>query len=615
MAQLVFNNRDELPTDIKLRSIVVAEGTEGTRGDNVSCLNATGYSMKLVKTHRGEEINIEPNRIIPSVTPQPMAQNNPNLPPGVLEPTRPSLSPLPSIPSPSLTPSPLFTSPPETPPTPPPDLEIRVKVKRVEVLGSTVFSSQQLQDVVAPFIGKDATFEELLAIRTAITRLYTDNGYTTSGAFLPSQDLTDGVVKIQVVEGTIEKIEIQGLRRLREGYVRDRILAATQAPVNLRHLEEALQRLQLNPLITTVQAELSTGTSPGLSLLKLKVTEAQPLAVAVSVDNRDSPSVGEIGGTLSVSYNDLLGFGDRVSANYSISEGLNSYDLSYELPVNSRDGTLNFSYSQSNSEIVEQPFSALDINAEAHTISLGFRQPIVHTPTAEFALSWFVDLRESQTFLLDDIPFSFTLGPENGESKITALRFTQDWTNRSKTQVVAVRSQFTFGFDALGATVNDSGIDGRFISWLGQFQWVQALGRDTILITRVGTQLSLDSLLPLEQFSIGGVDTVRGYRQNQRVGDNGVIGSMELRFSLLHQPNGMGTLELTPFFDFGTVWNNQGDTLNPNTLASIGLGLHWQPEPDFSAYFNWGIPLISISDSGQSLQDNGISFSVRWQPF
>ncbi|HEY9651394.1 MAG TPA: ShlB/FhaC/HecB family hemolysin secretion/activation protein, partial [Coleofasciculaceae cyanobacterium] len=434
-------------------------------------------------------------------------------------------------------------------------------------------------------------------------------------AFLPSQDLTDGVVQIQVVEGTIEKIEIQGLQRLREAYVRDRILAATQAPVNLRRLEEALQLLQLNPLITPVQAELSTGTSPGLSLLKLKVTEAQPWAVAVSVDNQESPSVGELGGTLSVSHNDLLGFGDRFSSNYSISEGFNSYDLSYEFPVNSRDGTLNFSYSQSNSEIIEQPFSALDINAEAHTISLGFRQPIVRTPTTEFALAWAVDLRESQTFLLDDIPFSFTLGPEEGTSKITAFRFTQDWTNRSTTKVFAVRSQFTFGLDALGATINDTGIDGRFISWLGQFQWVQTLGRDAILITRVGTQLSLDSLLPLEQFSIGGIDTVRGYRQNQRVGDNGVIGSMELRFTVLREADGIGTLELTPFFDVGTVWNNQGDNLNSNTLASIGLGLRWQPKPDFSANLNWGIPLIEISNPGKSLQDNGISFSVRWQPF
>lgn len=574
--------------------------------------NELATEMKLAGAQGEEEMKAYLSSITPSLQ---VAQNNLDIPPGVLEPTRPALPPLSPIPSPSATPPSPLTPPSITPQTPLLDLGVRVTVKRVEVLGSTAFSSEQLQAVVASFIGKDATFEELLAIRTAITRLYTDNGYTTSGAFLPSQDLTDGVVKIQVVEGAVEKIEIRGLQRLREGYIRDRITLATQAPINLRRIEQALQLLQLNPLITTMQAELLTGTSPGLSLLKLKVIEAQPLAVAVSTDNRDSPSVGEIRGTLLVSHNNLLGFGDRFSTNYSISQGLNSYDLSYEFPVNPRDGTLNLSYSKSNSEIVEEPFSALDINADAFTISLGFRQPVIRTPTTEFALSLSLDSRQSQTFLLEDIPFSFTLGPENGKSRITALRFTQDWINRSTTQVLAARSQFTFGLDALGATVNNSGIDGRFTSWLGQFQWVKALGQDAILITRAGAQLSLDSLLPLEQFSIGGVDTVRGYRQNQRVGDNGVIGSMELRFSLLRKPNGMGTLELAPFFDFGTVWNNEGDILTPNTLASIGLGLRWQREPHFSAHLDWGIPLISISDPGNSLQDNGISFSVRWQAF
>jgi hemolysin activation/secretion protein len=156
-------------------------------------------------------------------------------------------------------------------------------------------------------------------------------------------------------------------------------------------------------------------------------------------------------------------------------------------------------------------------------------------------------LRQSETFLLNDIPYSFSEGPENGKSKITALRFSQDWNNRSTTQVLAARSQFSFGLDAFGATVNDSGTDAQFISWLGQFQWVKALGGDVILIARAGAQLSFDSLLPIEQFSIGGVDTVRGYRQNQRVADNGVVGSVEVRFPIIRDSDGIGTIQLAPF--------------------------------------------------------------------
>ena len=542
-----------------------------------------------------------------------LAQTNPGIPPGVLEPPRPTLPPLPPTPPESPTPPPSLTVPPQTPLTPPPEVEVKVKVRRVEVLGSTVFSPAELEAAVASFIGKEATFEELLAIRTAITKLYTDNQYTTSGAFLPPQDVTDGVVEVQVVEGGIEKINIEGLKHLRTGYVRDRIGLAAHPPINLPRLEEALQQLQLDPLISTVQAELSAGTSPGLSVLTLNVKEAKRLTTTVIVENRDSPSVGEIRGTAAISYNNLLGYGDRLNADYGITQGINSYNLSYEIPLNPRNGTLSLSYANSKSRIIEQPFSDLDINADSETLSLGFRQPIVQTPTSEFALSASLDLRQSKTFILEDVPFSFSSGPENGKSNVTVLRLTQDWVNRSTNRVLAARSQFSFGLDALGATVNDTGIDGRFTSWVGQFQWVQALGGDTILIARTGAQLSLDSLLPIEQFSIGGVDTVRGYRQNQRVADNGIVGSMEVRVPIISKPDGIGTIQFAPFFDIGTVWNHEGDIPSPSTLASIGLGLRWQRNPYFSASLDWGIPLNPIDDQGDSLQDNGLSFSVRFR--
>ncbi|HBB31863.1 MAG TPA: ShlB/FhaC/HecB family hemolysin secretion/activation protein [Cyanobacteria bacterium UBA9273] len=539
----------------------------------------------------------------------------PDIPPGTLEPTRPQLPPLPTVPPETPTPPFPLTPLPETPQTPPPELGVKVKVQRVEVLGSTVFSPQQLDAAVASFIGKEATFEELLAIRSVITQLYVDEGYSTSGAFLPPQDLTDGVVRIQVVEGAIEKIEIEGLRHLRDSYVRSRIQLATQTPVNLRRLEEALQLLQLNPLIRTVQAELSSGRSPRWSILTLNIKEAQPFNATATIENRDSPSVGEIRAMLSLTHNNVLGFGDRFSFDYGLSKGINIYNIGYAIPLTPREGTFSISYSNSGSRLIEEPFSELDINADADTLSLGYRQPIIHTPTSEFAFSLFLDLHQSQTFLFEDVPYSFSTGPEQGRSKVTALRFTQDWINRSTTRVLAARSQFSFGLNAFGATVNDTGTDARFTSWLGQFQWVQSLGGNTILVARTGAQLSFDSLLPIEQFSIGGVETVRGYRQNQRVADNGIFGSLEVRFPILNQPDGIGILQLAPFFDIGTAWNNQGELSTPNTLASIGAGLRWQLGSYLSARLDWGIPLIDVGDEGNTLQDNGLSFSIQYQPF
>ncbi|NES84597.1 MAG: ShlB/FhaC/HecB family hemolysin secretion/activation protein, partial [Moorea sp. SIO2B7] len=413
----------------------------------------------------------------------------PKVPSGILEPTRPGLPPSPSTPLETPTPIELLTPPSETPLNSPTELDVKVKVREVEVLGSTVFSSEELEAVVAPFIGKEATFEDLLAIRTAITKLYLDNGYTTSGAFLPPQDLTDGIVTIQVVEGAIERIEINGLSHLRSSYVRDRLNLAAKTPINLRTLEEALQLLQINPLLDSVQAELSAGTAPGLSVLTLNLKEAKAFSGSISLENRESPSIGSLGGNFKLNHNNLLGFGDRAYAEYEITEGLDKYNVGYQFPVNAHDGTVNVRYEKYDSEIVEEPFSDLDIESDSYTLSLGFRQPIIRTTTSEFALSLSLDLRQSRTFLFEDEPFSFSVGPEDGKSRITALRFSQEWINRYPKRVLAARSQFSFGLDAFDATINDLGVDGRFTSWLGQFQWVEALSPDIILVARVGKQI------------------------------------------------------------------------------------------------------------------------------
>jgi hemolysin activation/secretion protein len=136
-----------------------------------------------------------------------------------------------------------------------------------------------------------------------------------------------------------------------------------------------------------------------------------------------------------------------------------------------------------------------------------------------------------------------------------------------------------------------------------------------IAIARIATQITPDSMLPLEQFSIGGVESVRGYRQNFRVGDSGVVGSLEVRFPILQQDGGIGTVQLAPFVDIGRVWNNNPalPVPSPRSLVSTGLGLRWQVGNAFSARVDWGIPLIPVTRQGDTFQDYGVVFSIRLQ--
>ncbi len=560
-----------------------------------SCISITPLAV-FAQSTPPSGVTIPPNtpEKVEEITPQPSP--SPTLPPAPPTPT------VPILPSPQQENLPDTTFPSGD----------KFFVKEIQVTGYSVLEA----DIIAlkqPLENKDITFEQLLQLRSQITQLYVDNGYITSGAFISNnQNVASGIVQIQVVEGELEGISILGLERLQPVYVRSRIERLAGKPLNQKKLEQALQLLQLDPVIERVNAELTAGSTPGNNILQVKITESPAFHAGVIFANNQSTSVGSEQGSVFIAHDNLLGFGDKFSAEYGVTEGLDVYNINYSVPFNALDGTIGVRYSNSASRIIEREFRDLDIRSEAETVSFNLRQPLIHTPNREFALSLAFDLRRSQTFILNDISFSFTEGPEDGESRVTVIRFSQDWLQRNANSVLAARSQFSFGIDAIDATVNDSGTDGRFFSWVGQFQWVQRLSPRILMLAKVNTQLTPDSLLSLEKISIGGVDTVRGYGQNQIVADNGVVGGVEVRIPLA---SNVETLQLIPFFDIGTAWNNRGINADPQTIASLGLGLNWQPFNGLVLRADYGIPLMSTSDRGSSLQDNGFNFSVRYQPF
>ena len=496
---------------------------------------------------------------------------------------------------------------------PVPDYSDRFFIKEIEVIGNTVLQSE-IDEIVADSRLKyrTATFEDLVCLRSRISQLYIDKGYITSGAFLVNnQDLSNGIATIQVVEGELEEIAIAGLDRLSERYLRSRLQLAAQKPLNKDDLETGLQLLVLNPLFETVDAELTAGQKAGSNVLLLDIEQANSFTTSIGVDNYRAPSIGEFQGSVSLGHGNLLGFGDLLYAQYGFTEGLDIYNTSYTIPWNAYDGTIGFGYDNSDSGIIEEEFRDLDIDSETETYSFNLRQPLTRNPNQEFTLGLGLDLRRRNTSLGGE-PFSFSVGPENGQSKTTVLKFSQDWVKRDATSVLAARSQFNFGIDAFDATINDTGTNGKFFAWQGQFQWVEQLSPRVLLITRVGGQFTDDSLLSLERFSLGGVNTVRGYQENQLVTDSGVLGTLELSIPVTENPN---TLQLNPFIEFGTGWNNEEPDPEDTTIASVGLGVNWNVGAGFLLNVDYGIPLLDVDDEGDSLQENGLHFSLRYQPF
>ena len=491
-----------------------------------------------------------------------------------------------------------------------------IKIDNFEIVGSSVFSQQKLQEVTEPFVGRPLSFAELFQVRSAITKLYTDNGYINSGAYIPEQEINSGKLTIQILEGGLEAINVTGTKRLDPNYIRKRLEIAAGKPVHVDSLLEALQMLRIDPLVENISAELSAGISPGTSLLDIEIEEADAFTVATTFDNARSPSVGTNRRIVGLNHKNLLGFGDNFDFKYTNTDGSNSFDFAYAIPINARNGKLSFSYGMNSNDVIEEPFNPLDIESESRYYELSFRQPIIQKPNTELSLGLAFSRLESETSLLDT-PFALSRGAdEEGRTRISAVRFFQEWVNRNEKQVIAARSQFSIGVDIFDATINEDAPDSSFFAWRGQGQWVRRLDEDFLFLLRGDVQLSTSSLVPLEQFRVGGFNSVRGYRQDLLLGDNGLFASAELRIPILRISSLDGVVQLAPFFDIGTIWNKDDEIeIENDILPSIGLGLNFSAGDRFSARLDWGIPLVDIDIDSNSLQEDGIYFSINYNFF
>lgn len=489
-------------------------------------------------------------------------------------------------------------------------------VKEFVFQGNTAFSDAELASLTQDYTGRPLTFAELLEVESAVSKLYNDAGYINSGATIPANQSfspEESIVTIQIVEGGVADIDVRVRGRLHPGYVRSRLGLAAKRPLNQNRLLEAMQLLQLNPLIENISAQLSAGPRPEWSFLEVDVTEADNFNSIAVTDNGRTPSVGSWRRGLEIHEGNLLGFGDGLDFSYTNTDGSNTFDARYTIPLNARNGTLSLSARITDTEVVEPPFDRIDITGDSEYYELSVRQPVIQTPTRELALGLILTRQLSQTQLLGT---DFQLSPganEDGETRVSAIRFFQDWTQRTAADVFSAHSQFNVGVGWFDATVNSEPPDSRFFFWRGQAQYVRLLAPDTLLILRSDTQLATEALVPLEQIGIGGLRSVRGYRQDLLLTDNGLVFSAEVQFPILRVKKLDGILHLVPFVDFGWGWNSSGRlNADPNSLLGVGLGLKWQMGDRLNARLDWGIPLTDVDPSERTWQENGVYFTINY---
>lgn len=498
----------------------------------------------------------------------------------------------------------------------------RVFVRKFKLTGNTVFADEELAKITKAYEGRVITSEELQEVRRKLTLLYVNAGYVNSGAVIPDQKVEKDIIHIQIIEGQLTKIEVENNKWLSSKYVKKRLALGAQPVLNTNQLRQHLQLLQQNPMVKQLHTELAPGIKPGEGILEVRVKEEPPFESGLIFANDCSPSVGAERGRIYLAHHSLTGWSDTLGVQYGLTEGEDEFSVFYTRPLNAYDTTLRLEYDKTDCAMIEEPFDDLDIQSDLETYSISLTHPFYRTPQRIFSMGVALDLRHSRTYLLGR-PFSFSPGVQDGESDVTVFRFSQEWMDRSFDQVIAIRSTFSIGIDAMGATSGEEP-DGQYLAWLGQFQWARRFSnRGDQVLFRTDLQLAEDSLLPMERISVGGARTVRGYRENQLVRDNALVTSLEFRIPVFRLPipgisRGFeeGMVQVAPFADFGWAWNSDLPTPDPDTISSVGLGVRWDPSPRIHCEIYWGLPLRDFDNPDENLQDSGIHFLVSWHfPF
>ena len=489
----------------------------------------------------------------------------------------------------------------------------RVFVKSIVLQGNTVLSDASLAPITGEFVNRNLGVVEILELRDQLTKAYTEAGYATSGAILPEQAYgDDGTLTLEIVEGRLGAIEIKVDGRRKPAYFRKRIELATGEVLNVRRLELALQNLKRDPQVERLQSSLVPTETRGVAALAVVVEERSFFGANARFDNYRSPSIGSLGAGGTVELHDLVGHGDEYRFSYTGGEGLNQYEGAVGLPLTAWDTKFSARFQYTDAEIVDRDFNQLGITSEVKSIAFDLEQPLWRTHSLSVSGQLTGDWSDAES--------KSDVAAVTEPLTISALRAGLSTEMRWPGGALVWRSLGSFGINALDATRDTSqASDGRFFSWLNQLQsfvYVPRIG--SILVLRADAQWSPNHLPSLERFAIGGRYSVRGYRENSLVKDNGVSLSAELRVPVYRRSGGDFRVEVVPFVDWGRSWDNRrkGQTLRgTESIVGAGLGLRARLSKFASGELMWARNFTSLQNTQEpSIQDDGVHFqlSLAW---
>lgn len=487
--------------------------------------------------------------------------------------------------------------PPALPRKPPPRLEleapsraplapapdVRFVLRDVRFSGNTVYSERYLKWLVNRALGTEVGLAQLEEIAARITRFYREQGYMVARAYLPQQEIRDGVVEIAVLEGRLGRLDLENGSRVRSRMIEGYFDPLTGQAIREDALERKLLLLSDLPGLGGASAALRPGERVGESALGLDLQRAPAFGATLELDNHGSYFTGEWRASASFELASPTGYGDLLGARLTKGmPGLDLVQLGYQLPLG-RDGLrAAVNYSGLRYELGKE-FASLEAHGRAQSASGTLTYPWVRQRAVNVNLVGAYTQRA-----LDDRIDATSTVVERTTSAGT-LGLSGDWRDALGGGAVSVWSLLYSGgkleIDTPAALAADQAAlrtEGAFqkLNWsYVRAQRIEQLWSALLSFSGQYADKNLDSS---EKFALGGPFGVRGFPLGEAAGDRALLASAELRFDVTP-----AVLQASAFVDAGQVRINNdplpGGGENDRELWSAGLGLNWTAPRGFSA--------------------------------
>lgn len=453
-------------------------------------------------------------------------------------------------------------------PPDPQDIKPRVPVHTIQVTGARLLSNDEIRAIVKPYEGRELKFEEIEAIGAVLEEAYRAKGYLLVKAVIPPQDTSLGLVELQIIEGKIGQVEIEGNERYPSEFLRARFDAAV--PVEASKASDFQRALFLLNELPDVQvkAVLRAGEAEGTTDVVLRAEEDKNFHLGLGYNNFGTRLTGEHRFSVTPQASSVLFPGDRMVANAIFAtpaENTGFIQANYNLPITDSGTRIGFGYANG-SYTVGREVAVLDIRGTADIFSFTLDQPLVRSLTHSSDLNFRLNYSDLDNRILGQ-PLS------NDKYTAATLGYRGEW--RDTTGRFLGSASVTKGLG--GTRVGDPnasrlGAGSDFTRFNLDIARIHEFNPQLLAVLRGSLQVTGSPLFSAEQFAIGGPDTVRGFSQAEALGDQAYNTTLELRWSPLEEePN---LFQTVVFLDHGAVTRLQpqpGET-GSTKLTGAGFG-------------------------------------------